>query len=63
MEAQEGRDIPIACVGGLVVCMRLLRKRPSDMGVAIGVVNHMRRLAGHLSPCGMQFPINTRKLA
>ncbi|NTW97275.1 MAG: chemotaxis protein CheB [Oscillochloris sp.] len=43
------RAFPIVCVGGsaggLDAYMRLLRRLPSDMGVAIVIVNHVRTFA------------------
>ncbi|WP_373509998.1 chemotaxis protein CheB [Thiocapsa sp.] len=45
-------DFPIVCVGGsaggLDAYTRLLRNLPSDMGVAIVIVNHLRTVATHL---------------
>ena len=41
-----GKDFPIVCVGGsaggLDAYARLLQRLPSDMGVAIVIVNHLR---------------------
>ncbi|MBN1225440.1 MAG: chemotaxis protein CheB [Deltaproteobacteria bacterium] len=50
MKAQKvEKDFPVVCVGGsaggLDAYIRLLRNLPSDMGVAIVVVNHVRTLA------------------
>jgi chemotaxis response regulator CheB len=46
------RDFPVVCVGGsaggLDAYTRLLRYLPSDMGVAIVIVNHLRTVATHL---------------
>ena len=43
------RDFPIVCVGGsaggLDAYIRLLQNMPSDMGVAIVIVNHLRTVA------------------
>ncbi len=43
------RDFPVVCVGGsaggLDAYIRLLRNLPSDMGVAIVIVNHLRTVA------------------
>src|SRR5580698_10334146 len=43
------RDFPVVCVGGsaggLDAYTRLLRHLPSDMGVAIVIVNHLRTVA------------------
>ena len=43
------KDFPIVCVGGsaggLDAYVRLLRHLPSDMGVAIVIVNHLRTVA------------------
>ncbi len=40
------RDFPVVCVGGsaggLDAYTRLLRHLPTDMGVAIVIVNHLR---------------------
>ena len=42
----EAKDFPVVCVGGsaggLDAYIRLLRHLPSDMGVAIVIVNHLR---------------------
>jgi len=44
-----GKDFPIVCVGGsaggLDAYIRLLKNLPSDMGVAIVIVNHLRKVA------------------
>jgi len=46
------RDFPVVCVGGsaggLDAYIRLLRKLPNDMGVAIVIVNHLRTVATQL---------------
>jgi two-component system, chemotaxis family, protein-glutamate methylesterase/glutaminase len=46
------RDFPVVCVGGsaggLDAYTRLLRYLPSDMGVAIVIVNHLRTVATRL---------------
>ena len=43
------RDFPIVCVGGsaggLDAYIRLLRNLPSDMGVAVVIVNHLRTVS------------------
>ena len=43
------RDFPVVCVGGsaggLDAYIRLLRNLPTDMGVAIVIVNHLRTVA------------------
>ncbi len=43
------KDFPVVCVGGsaggLDAYIRLLRNLPSDMGVAIVIVNHLRTVA------------------
>ncbi len=43
------KDFPVVCVGGsaggLDAYTRLLKKLPSDMGVAIVIVNHLRQVA------------------
>jgi chemotaxis response regulator CheB len=47
------RDFPVVCVGGsaggLDAYQRLLRHLPTDMGVAIVIVNHLRTVATHLA--------------
>jgi two-component system, chemotaxis family, protein-glutamate methylesterase/glutaminase len=52
MKSEGGRSFPIVCVGGsaggLDAYMRLLRHLPSDMGVAIVIVNHLRTIATSL---------------
>jgi chemotaxis response regulator CheB len=50
METNKGRkNFPVVCVGGsaggLDAYIRLLRNLPSDMGVAIVIVNHLRTVA------------------
>jgi len=46
------RDFPVVCVGGsaggLEAYMRLLKNLPSNMGVAIVIVNHLRTVATRL---------------
>ena len=46
------KDFPVVCVGGsaggLDAYVRLLKNLPSDMGVAIVIVNHMRMVATQL---------------
>jgi chemotaxis response regulator CheB len=46
------KDFPIVCVGGsaggLDAYTRLLRHLPADMGVAIVIVNHLRKVATYL---------------
>ncbi|MEO9040752.1 MAG: chemotaxis protein CheB [Gallionella sp.] len=46
---KDSKDFPIVCVGGsaggLDAYIRLLRNLPSDMGVAIVIVNHLRTVA------------------
>jgi two-component system, chemotaxis family, protein-glutamate methylesterase/glutaminase len=46
---RQPKDFPIICVGGspegLDAYTRLLRNVPSDMGVAVVIVNHLRTLA------------------
>ena len=43
---KDSKDFPVVCVGGsaggLDAYIRLLRNLPSDMGVAIVIVNHLR---------------------
>lgn len=45
-DINTGKDFPIVCVGGsaggLDAYIRLLQNMPSDMGVAIVIVNHLR---------------------
>ena len=47
--ADPAKDFPVVCVGGsaggLAAYVRLLRNLPSDMGVAIVIVNHLRIVA------------------
>ncbi len=47
-----GKDFPIVCVGGsaggLDAYIRLLKKLPADMGVAIVIVNHITAFPTHL---------------
>lgn len=47
--SKEKRNFPVVCVGGsaggLDAYIRLLRNLPSDMGVAIVIVNHLRTVA------------------
>jgi two-component system chemotaxis response regulator CheB len=50
MEAKSvAKDFPVVCVGGsaggLDAYTRLLRHLPSDMGVAVVIVNHLRTVA------------------
>lgn len=49
---KSGKDFPVVCVGGsaggLDAYTRLLRHLPSDMGVAIVIVNHLRKFATRL---------------
>ena len=46
---KTAKDFPVVCVGGsaggLDAYMRLLRHLPADMGVAIVIVNHLRKVA------------------
>lgn len=46
---KAAKDFPIVCVGGsaggLDAYIRLLKNLPSDMGVAIVIVNHLRTVA------------------
>ncbi len=46
---KDREDFPVVCVGGsaggLNAYIRLLRELPSDMGVAIVIVNHLRTVA------------------
>lgn len=46
------KDFPVVCVGGsaggLDAYIRLLKNLPSDMGVAIVIVNHLREVATFL---------------
>ncbi|MFC5435163.1 chemotaxis protein CheB [Rhodanobacter umsongensis] len=49
---RTGRQFPIVCVGGsaggLDAYIRLLKHLPNDMGVAIVIVNHVRKFATRL---------------
>lgn len=51
-EKSIAKDFPIVCVGGsaggLDAYTRLLQNLPSDIGVAIVIVNHVRTVATHL---------------
>jgi chemotaxis response regulator CheB len=46
---KDRKDFPVVCVGGsaggLDAYIRLLRNLPTDMGVAIVIVNHLRTVA------------------
>ena len=46
---KANKDFPVVCVGGsaggLDAYVRLLRNLPSNMGVAIVIVNHLRTVA------------------
>ncbi len=48
----DPKDFPVVCIGGsaggLDAYERLLRQLPSDMGVAIVIVNHLRKVATQL---------------
>ncbi|MBW4092574.1 MAG: chemotaxis protein CheB [Proteobacteria bacterium] len=50
--AQAENNFPVVCVGGsaggLDAYIRLLSTLPSDIGVAIVIVNHLRTVATHL---------------
>jgi len=45
----KAKDFPVVCVGGsaggLDAYIRLLQNMPADMGVAIVIVNHLRKVA------------------
>jgi len=65
------KDFPVVCVGGsaggLDAYIRLLKNLPSDMGVAIVIVNHLRQVATLLHeilPKHTQMPVKliTEKL-
>ncbi len=65
------KDFPVVCVGGsaggLDAYIRLLKNLPSDMGVAIVIVNHLRQVATLLHeilPKHTQMPVTliTEKL-
>ena len=49
MTKGQSQDFPIVCVGGsaggLDAYIRLLRRLPNDMGVAVVIVNHLRTVA------------------
>ena len=57
----NNKDFPIVCVGGsaggLDAYIRLLRNLPSDMGVAIVIVNHVRTLATMLHQILPQYTV------
>jgi len=68
---RPAKDFPVVCVGGsaggLDAYIRLLRQLPSDMGVAIVIVNHLRTVATRLHeilPRYTQMPVEliTEKL-
>jgi chemotaxis response regulator CheB len=48
----DAKNFPVVCVGGsaggLDAYIRLLKNLPSDMGVAIVIVNHLRMVATYL---------------
>ncbi len=48
----DAKNFPVVCVGGsaggLDAYIRLLKNLPSDMGVAIVIVNHLRKVATFL---------------
>ena len=52
MKKVSSKDFPIVCVGGsaggLDAYTRLLKHLPADMGVAIVIVNHLRKVATSL---------------
>ena len=71
MTTDLDRDFPVVCVGGsaggLDAYIRLLQNLPSDMGVAIVIVNHLRTVATQLHqilPRYTQMPVEliTEKL-
>ncbi|PZV13119.1 MAG: chemotaxis protein CheB [Leptolyngbya sp.] len=57
----NNKDFPIVCVGGsaggLDAYIRLLQNLPSDMGVAIVIVNHVRTLATMLHTILPQYTV------
>ena len=57
--AMQTKNFPIVCVGGsaggLDAYTRLLRYLPDDMGVAIVIVNHLRRVATLLHELLLRF--------
>jgi two-component system chemotaxis response regulator CheB len=66
-----GKNFPVVCVGGaaggLDAYTRLLQHLPSDMGVAIVIVNHLRTVATLLHEIlprytGMPVELITEKL-
>ncbi|MDP2114186.1 MAG: chemotaxis protein CheB, partial [Bacteroidota bacterium] len=64
----SAKDFPIVCVGGsaggLDAYIRLLKNLPSDMGVAIVIVNHLRTVATLLHeilPKYTQMPVSLIK--
>src|SRR6202162_5176094 len=69
---QVAKDFPVVCVGGsaggLDACTRLLRHLPTDMGVTIVIVNHLRIVAIQLHKIlprytGMPVELITERLA
>ena len=46
---KKNKDFPVVCIGGsaggLDAYIRLLQNLPSDMGVALVIVNHLRKVA------------------
>lgn len=48
----DAKNFPVVCVGGsaggLDAYIRLLKNLPADMGVAIVIVNHLRKVATYL---------------
>ncbi len=68
---KAAKDFPVVCIGGsaggLDAYTRLLRHLPSDMGVAIVIVNHLRTVATQLheilpSFTGMPVKLITERL-
>ncbi|HEY3370878.1 MAG TPA: chemotaxis protein CheB [Prolixibacteraceae bacterium] len=49
MNKKKAQDFPVVCVGGsaggLEAYIRLLQQLPADLGAAIVIVNHMRKVA------------------
>jgi two-component system chemotaxis response regulator CheB len=69
---REGKDFPVVCVGGsaggLDAYTRLLECLPTDMGVTIVIVNHLRIVATQLHKIlprytGMPVELITERLA
>lgn len=57
----NNKDFPVVCVGGsaggLDAYIRLLQNLPSDMGIAIVIVNHIRTVATQLPQILPQYTV------